>query len=284
MTGRNDPCPCGSGKKYKKCCGQIEQTGRPDALAMHRAVAYRGQVGQRREAFCRTYISAKETVIRKIEQSLQNQAEAVSQAISCHKGCDECCKLFVAASLQECEAIVYYLYQHEDALRYFLRSGEVWRERIASIAECFNAINNLYGKNILSRATAEESQAFHAAMDAYQGHDIPCPFLVDGACSIYAVRPYVCAGVVSLSPAEWCRLSHPDHQRMVYIKTEMPLEQDLPYFTRPRSGLFFASMPLLVYDILHQGYAALSTIPGLEALQSEAMADPEVLAVLRHNR
>jgi hypothetical protein len=20
MTGRNDPCPCGSGKKFKKCC------------------------------------------------------------------------------------------------------------------------------------------------------------------------------------------------------------------------------------------------------------------------
>jgi preprotein translocase subunit SecA len=23
-VGRNDPCPCGSGKKYKKCCGQTE--------------------------------------------------------------------------------------------------------------------------------------------------------------------------------------------------------------------------------------------------------------------
>jgi len=22
--GRNDPCPCGSGKKYKKCCGKNE--------------------------------------------------------------------------------------------------------------------------------------------------------------------------------------------------------------------------------------------------------------------
>ena len=22
--GRNDPCPCGSGKKYKKCCGKDE--------------------------------------------------------------------------------------------------------------------------------------------------------------------------------------------------------------------------------------------------------------------
>lgn len=22
QAGRNDPCPCGSGKKYKKCCGR----------------------------------------------------------------------------------------------------------------------------------------------------------------------------------------------------------------------------------------------------------------------
>ncbi len=23
-VGRNDPCPCGSGKKYKKCCGKVK--------------------------------------------------------------------------------------------------------------------------------------------------------------------------------------------------------------------------------------------------------------------
>ena len=22
VVGRNDPCPCGSGKKYKRCCGR----------------------------------------------------------------------------------------------------------------------------------------------------------------------------------------------------------------------------------------------------------------------
>jgi uncharacterized protein YecA (UPF0149 family) len=22
LVGRNDPCPCGSGKKYKQCCGK----------------------------------------------------------------------------------------------------------------------------------------------------------------------------------------------------------------------------------------------------------------------
>jgi len=26
-VGRNDPCPCGSGKKYKKCCGVSAATG-----------------------------------------------------------------------------------------------------------------------------------------------------------------------------------------------------------------------------------------------------------------
>jgi hypothetical protein len=24
--GRNDPCPCGSGKKYKRCCGALGST------------------------------------------------------------------------------------------------------------------------------------------------------------------------------------------------------------------------------------------------------------------
>jgi uncharacterized protein YecA (UPF0149 family) len=24
-VGRNEPCPCGSGKKYEKCCGGPEQ-------------------------------------------------------------------------------------------------------------------------------------------------------------------------------------------------------------------------------------------------------------------
>ena len=30
-TGRNDPCPCGSGKKYKLCCGERSRSGAPAA-------------------------------------------------------------------------------------------------------------------------------------------------------------------------------------------------------------------------------------------------------------
>ena len=30
-VGRNDPCPCGSGKKYKKCCLNAAEAGAPPA-------------------------------------------------------------------------------------------------------------------------------------------------------------------------------------------------------------------------------------------------------------
>jgi len=29
-VGRNDPCPCGSGRKFKKCHGETRETARPD--------------------------------------------------------------------------------------------------------------------------------------------------------------------------------------------------------------------------------------------------------------
>lgn len=31
-AGRNDPCPCGSGKKYKKCCEQKAQKSRGNVM------------------------------------------------------------------------------------------------------------------------------------------------------------------------------------------------------------------------------------------------------------
>ena len=43
--GRNDPCPCGSGKKYKKCCGAAGDSGviiNPDLdyISINREIAY----------------------------------------------------------------------------------------------------------------------------------------------------------------------------------------------------------------------------------------------------
>lgn len=42
--GRNDPCPCGSGLKYKKCCADITQTGEPQPAGMQETMADLRQV------------------------------------------------------------------------------------------------------------------------------------------------------------------------------------------------------------------------------------------------
>ena len=41
QPGRNDPCPCGSGKKYKKCCLANEEAAEREKLA--RAEAKRAE-------------------------------------------------------------------------------------------------------------------------------------------------------------------------------------------------------------------------------------------------
>ncbi len=38
-TGRNDPCPCGSGKKYKKCHLEADEAAQSAALAKTNAAA-----------------------------------------------------------------------------------------------------------------------------------------------------------------------------------------------------------------------------------------------------
>ena len=45
-AGRNDPCPCGSGKKYKRCCLDRDRTGpattREERARQMRFLAARG--------------------------------------------------------------------------------------------------------------------------------------------------------------------------------------------------------------------------------------------------
>lgn len=49
--GRNDPCPCGSGKKYKKCCLLKQQARLP--LDIHDTCVQNGLVDRAADAICR---------------------------------------------------------------------------------------------------------------------------------------------------------------------------------------------------------------------------------------
>ena len=48
-TGRNDPCPCGSGKKYKKCCLPKEETAKLKAHAKDQAARAERAAARRAE-------------------------------------------------------------------------------------------------------------------------------------------------------------------------------------------------------------------------------------------
>ena len=278
---RNAPCPCGSGKKYKKCCGQTAAPARRDNVAIHRTVAYAGDIGRKREAFCLEYLAVKENYLQKIEEGFEKDTQEMQKPISCFKGCSACCSYFITATLQECEVIVYHLYQNPQVLAGFLRSFPGWQEQVKKIGKTFNLICQLSNRTILGQETPEERGIFNTESALYAMRRIACPFLAENECTIHAVRPYVCAGVVSVSPPEWCRLDHPQHSDLTFVKTQFPYQDDMPYFVRPKSGLLFANMPSLVNDLLTEGYGVFARIPGLEAMARAIVRDPAVTSTLR---
>jgi tetratricopeptide (TPR) repeat protein len=78
-TGRNDPCPCGSGKKYKKCClpkheaDQRQQFAQQQAKRDQRAAAHRSSLSEVRAA-----IAAR---LAGIEQAEDDPLTAASNAV-----------------------------------------------------------------------------------------------------------------------------------------------------------------------------------------------------------
>lgn len=262
---RNAPCPCGSGKKYKKCCGlAVGQDRKPDYFAVNRAAAYQGVVGTQREAFCIDYTAFKTAKLLEIDSALQQEIASTGVTVSCSRGCAHCCTQFVVASLQECECITYYLYHHDKALEHFIRAFGDWRDRILKIESCFRKINDLGEKINLGQATDEDRRLFTEESRVYASHNNPCPFLVDGACSIYEVRPYICANYFSISPPEWCQPSHPNTRQAVHMKIGLQMGNDMPYFALPKGNRIVSPMPFMVYRILEEGYDALYSITGVE--------------------
>jgi hypothetical protein len=280
---RNEPCPCGSGKKYKKCCGLSEAVHKapPSPLVLNRAVAYVGETGRKREAFCRSYTELKKTTLLAVAAKLHEESEAAGKPISCGRGCFHCCKMFVVASLQECEAIAYHLYHNEKAMQVFLRNFPRWNDRILKIQGTFASMNTLHAKMTAGQASEAEVAQFDLDCDAYAAADIPCPFLLEGACSIYEVRPYVCARIVSVTPADWCRSGHPRQKEAMHLKAQMQFENDMPYFELPGGECVYSSLPFLVWRILNEGYDALRSVPGMSTIKDKAYNDPEVQEALR---
>lgn len=259
--------------------GLIKAQGR-DYLALNKAIAYKGKVGQMRAEFSKGYIARKQAVFKEIEKDLTGQTAASGEKLTCRKGCFYCCSQYISGTLQETEPIVYYLYRHEAELANFMRAYPAWREKIRGMDSVFNCIGDIYKKLSAEGPTENNLQTYHDITTRYLAQNIPCPFLSDGSCSIYEVRPWCCASVAATTPGEWCSPSTGD-KPSIYTSYLRPKE--VPFF-RNTNDLTIVPIPLSVYEILKGGFAWLSAIPGMEGLQNEVINDPEVRPILQRYR
>jgi Fe-S-cluster containining protein len=252
----------------------------PDQIAVNRLVAYRGEIGNRREEFCNIYSLAKKWGIAAVEKQLCDGVKEMGKQITCRKGCSYCCKVYVFADLQECEAIVHYLYRNEELLKHFLEHYYLWKDKISGLGRVLPELDSVQEKMLLGSASLQDRDEFSKRLNAYAGLQNPCPFLKDNACTIYEVRPYVCAGVISTSPVEYCEPEHPKHDDTILYKADFQPQEDMPYFIETKCAVNFGCMPELVYRIIKYGYGFLSSIAGLENMQRTAGTDPEIKSLL----
>jgi Fe-S-cluster containining protein len=263
--------------------GQTHAGSGADNLELNRAIAYEGKIGRQREDFCIQYAKCKQERFREIEVGQIKRVEASGEAITCKKGCTFCCLVYVEASIQDCEAIVYYLYHNESVLSVFLDDYPRWKDSARRNGNLFERCEQAAYAWRVSGQSEEALQAFADALLFYKMQDIPCPFLHDHTCLIYEVRPDACAAHHATTPAEWCSPFHPN-QPKVYRATPATGSFDVSLFYRRLDRPVFLCMPAAVYEILQGGYVYLSAMPGLEGLADEVMEDAEVRATLKQRR
>jgi hypothetical protein len=277
-VGRNDPCPCGSGLKYKRCCGSSitnENYIKPDidSFSLYKDIAYKGNIGKQRRKFCIQYIDSKKRAQNTIKEKISADLAKKGKNITCAMGCCYCCANYVETTIQECEAIVYYLYTHEDVYNMFLKKYPEWRNNIKVHGDLFKNCANSENP-ILENNNSESVKYFN--------QNIYCPFLENQLCTIYEVRPNSCAGLVSLSSPDKCRSDNPEQPELIRMLTPNWSMYTSFYFNK-LNGPVTAFMPIAVYEILKYGtfYYSKANILGLERLDMEFCHDKEVLSILK---
>ena len=235
--------------------------------------AYAGPIGKKRKEFCVRFTQQKQDVFRRIESEVAKQVKANGEVISCHKGCSVCCVLYVEAEIQECEAIVYYLYRNPVAMDHFLRQYATWRKRMRLLGNPFARCEEILHQHEQGRLSQGDQKTLLSALASYHDQNIPCSFLADGVCSIYAVRPYVCVNHYVTTPAEWCRVENwcnpdfPDRPRVYMISIDDLYDCSFYYGSLGRPVIGF--MQTTVYRILTGGLEYVSELTGLETPAAE---------------
>ncbi len=241
----------------------------PELDIISAAAAYAGRIGEQRERFCYRFCEKKQEAFRAIEEEIFAKIAAKAETATCSKGCSVCCVLFIEASVQECEAIVYSLYRSPDKLSQFLKRYEDWRLQMRLRGDPFERCEEILHGQQEDLGQSDRETLLHA-LASYQRQNMICPFLDRGACSIYEVRPYACSNHYVTTPAEWCAAENwcnPGfpHRPKIYM-TDTERLYDLAFYHRDLGKPVVSFVPTTVYRILTEGLDYIARLTGINTL------------------
>jgi uncharacterized protein len=109
-------------------------------------------------------------------EGVQRRNPTNPSALACQRGCNHCCHVPVSTSAPT----------------------------VLRIAAALGGLSEAERASALARVAALDEKTHGLPWSPSHRPPLPCAFLVDGACSIYAVRPFVCRAWNSVD-AETCR-------------------------------------------------------------------------------
>ncbi len=214
--------------------------------------AYSGVQGATRKNFCRTYRETLTQIRAKTETQFAAKLSFLGEKVSCAKGCSYCCFQHISAPAAHAIAVVDFLYEKEQVLTQFLNNFKSWQGKAGDLSQ---EIDTAYNAAIDPMQTLISGASGKAFSRSYFKQRIPCPFLVNSACSIYEIRPICCSAHRSVTPREWC---DPAETHDVHTYEAVPGGTDLQKLVALaplRLTLYQVTLPLMVYRMLTQDLA-----------------------------
>lgn len=251
--------------------------GEMNAVELAGRLAYTGRIGKARLEFVRNYIGVKIKIFQAMEKVQHQAARDQKQTMACTGDCHFCCAHYVGGSLQESEAIVYYLYQNDRALSRFLMQYPSWRSALQPNEKVFRDTGQAFEQMMTQGFKKEVADFQHEQSLAYLRQNLFCPFLWEGRCLIYPVRPKACASLFSFSGPESCDPLSPEEPEQFAVASGQP---DPPYYYGGASHLFLGNIPVMVFELLKGGFVYLSSLPSLKNIAQEALEDPKARQIL----
>lgn len=141
--------------------------------------------------------------VRAVADALQDEAQRtvadLGRPVACGCGCDACCRHLVMLGEAEALGLLRTLRalpkDRQDRVNARFRAGIERLESAGLMPELYAAFTR----------EAHDWRRLAGMQAAYWKLSIPCPFLEDGACGIYAERPLICRQYAMTSPPAACR-------------------------------------------------------------------------------